>query len=139
MTTQEETILSGTPWIVPNIQYVVDYTANTYGTAQTIVDITTPNYPLRINLFAFSVGSTIPTNWLTAIRFDKMPFAYPDGISEFQPPPLVYTLCGNVPTDYIDVPPSTRITILGYMNGTATANSTLALTISAKARLNKQG
>ena len=126
------TTLSNTPWIVPNVTYSLDYTKTTQATAQTVVSFQTPNYPLRLQLFAFAYGSTVPDNWLVSIQVDRVPFMYPTGTSQFNAPPLVYTICGNVPTDYMDLPANTKITVLAFMNGDATADDVLQLTMSGK-------
>jgi hypothetical protein len=87
---------------------------------------------MRLQLFALAFGSTVPNNWVVSITIDRVPFTYPTGVSQFNAPPLVYTLCGNVPTDYMDLPANTTITIRAYMNGSASANDVLQLTLSGK-------
>ena len=124
--------IGNTSFLIPNVQYTLDYTKTTQATAQTIVDITTPSYPIRLNLFAYSVGSQATANWSLAIFIDTVPLTYPNGTSLYNNPPQGFTLCGNVPTDYLDLSANTHIQIKGYMSGTATANSTLNLTMSGK-------
>ena len=122
----------GTPYIINNANYTLDYTKTTYGTAQTVVSIITPNYPIRLQVLSYSVGSTVPSNWLIALTFSTVAFVYSSGQSQYSTPSLTFTLCGNVPTDYIDLPANTLIKISAYMNGSATANDTLSLTIIGK-------
>ena len=122
----------GAPYIINNANYTLNYTNNSYGTAQTVVSITTPSYPIRLQVFSISVGSTVPANWLIALTFSTVNFVYPNGLSQYSTPSLVFTLCGNVPTDYIDLPANTLIQIKAYMSGSATANDTLSLTAIGK-------
>lgn len=124
--------LSNTPYLVPNVVYSLDYTITTQQSAQTVVDITTPSFTLRVNAFALNLSSSDAQNWAIAIRINNVPFIYPSGTSEFNNPPASYTLIGNVPTDYMDLPANSRIQILAYMNGTATANGTLNFSLSGK-------
>lgn len=124
--------IGNTSFLIPNVQYTLDYTITTQETAQTIVDITTPSYPIRLNTFAFAVSSTATSNWSIALFINTVPLQYPKGTSLYNNPPQTFTLCGNVPTDYLDLPANTHIQIKGYMSGTATANSTLNLTMNGK-------
>ncbi|MDE2439257.1 MAG: hypothetical protein KGN01_07760 [Patescibacteria group bacterium] len=126
--------LSNLPYIIPNIQYTLDHTKTTQGTAQVIVDITTPSYPIRINYFVMSFASIAVANWSVYININQAPFTYPNGANLYQAVPAggVLALVGNVPTDYIDIPANTRIQILGYMSGSASSDSTMQLSVSGK-------
>lgn len=124
---------------VPNITYSLDYTKTTAATAQLVVDITTPSNWIRLNTFAMSFATAAVTNWVVLIMINNVPYIYPNingtPANPYQSPPAggVLTLNGNVPTDYDDLPPNTRIQIYAYNSGGASANSSMQLTMKGKA------
>lgn len=125
-------------FIIPNIEYSLDYTKTTAATAQLVVDITTPSSWIRLNTFAMSFASAAVSDWLVYIVIKEVPFIYPNingtPPSTFQSPPAggVLTLNGNVPTDFDDLPPNTHIQIYAFNNGGATSNSSMQLTMKGK-------
>lgn len=128
------TVLSNTPYLIPNIAYSLDYTKNSEDNNQSVLKFQMPNGKFRIINLAYSSGSIAATNWKFKIIINNVPFVYPDGTDTYQAPAAggVYALCGNVPTDYIDVPPNTVVEIRAYMSGGATGNSVLNFTMMAK-------
>ena len=128
------TKIANVPYVIPSINYSLDYTKTTQGTAQTVLDITTPSYPIRIQVLALSFASAAVNNWVFKLDINTAPFSYPDGINAFQIAPTggVYTLVGNVPTDYIDIPANSRIRLYAYMNGSAGSNSNMLFYLLGK-------